>query len=247
MTFWIVKARAKRTDLSTIQRGQAQRWRTKRPPRGWKPTDGVLLWQAAPHLELRGIGTIVDIPDRDDDTAYFDIHYDSDAFAGPNIAALRKLSALRDASFLKPGAAGTVFPLTNAQARAIAKHLPIDTTAWRKNVEAADQPEMAISIRQPYTELILRGIKTTEFRSQPTKRRGRVYIYAANTPGPEAVWTEHHLEPGTLPTGQVVGTIDIMTCVKLSQRRYGYRLSNPKRIRPMTPRGHPQPVWFKPF
>ena len=39
----------------------------------------------------------------------------------------------------------------------------------------------ALSIRQPYAELILRGIKPIEFRSRPTTIIGeRFYIYAAN-------------------------------------------------------------------
>src|SRR5271168_181874 len=38
----------------------------------------------------------------------------------------------------------------------------------------------ALSIRQPYAELILRGIKPIEFRSRPTRRIGeRFYIYAS--------------------------------------------------------------------
>ena len=37
----------------------------------------------------------------------------------------------------------------------------------------------ALSIRQPWAELNLRGDKTVESRSQITKIRGRVYIYAA--------------------------------------------------------------------
>jgi hypothetical protein len=38
----------------------------------------------------------------------------------------------------------------------------------------------ALSIRQPYAELILRGIKPIEFRSRPTKVIGeRFYIYAS--------------------------------------------------------------------
>jgi predicted transcriptional regulator len=38
----------------------------------------------------------------------------------------------------------------------------------------------AISIRQPYAELILRGIKPIEFRSRPTRIIGeRFYIYAS--------------------------------------------------------------------
>lgn len=38
----------------------------------------------------------------------------------------------------------------------------------------------ALSIRQPYAELILRGIKTVEYRSRATRIVGeRFYLYAA--------------------------------------------------------------------
>jgi hypothetical protein len=38
----------------------------------------------------------------------------------------------------------------------------------------------ALSIRQPYAELILRGIKTVEYRTRPTRIVGeRFYIYAS--------------------------------------------------------------------
>lgn len=41
----------------------------------------------------------------------------------------------------------------------------------------------ALSIRQPYAELILRGIKTAEFRSRRTNILGeRFYLYAAKGP-----------------------------------------------------------------
>lgn len=33
----------------------------------------------------------------------------------------------------------------------------------------------ALSIRQPHAEAILRGTKTTEYRSKATKIRGRIY------------------------------------------------------------------------
>jgi hypothetical protein len=39
----------------------------------------------------------------------------------------------------------------------------------------------ALSIRQPYAELILRGIKTVEYRSRPTRIIGqRFHLYAVN-------------------------------------------------------------------
>ena len=40
----------------------------------------------------------------------------------------------------------------------------------------------ALSVRQPYAELILRGAKKIEYRSRPTKTSGRVYVYAAKKP-----------------------------------------------------------------
>jgi hypothetical protein len=44
-------------------------------------------------------------------------------------------------------------------------------------------PMRALSIRQPYAELILRGVKTAEFRSRRTNILGeRFYIYAAKGP-----------------------------------------------------------------
>lgn len=40
----------------------------------------------------------------------------------------------------------------------------------------------AISIRQPFVELILRGLKKREYRSKPTNIRERVYLYASLKP-----------------------------------------------------------------
>ena len=40
----------------------------------------------------------------------------------------------------------------------------------------------ALSIRQPHAEAIMRGVKPIEFRSRPTKIRGRIYIL--RRPGP---------------------------------------------------------------
>ena len=37
----------------------------------------------------------------------------------------------------------------------------------------------AISIRQPFAELVLRGDKIIEYRSKVTHVRGRVYVYAS--------------------------------------------------------------------
>jgi hypothetical protein len=50
----------------------------------------------------------------------------------------------------------------------------------KPGILACKEDMRALSIRQPYAELILRGIKPIEFRSRPTKIIGeRFYIYAS--------------------------------------------------------------------
>lgn len=106
----------------------------------------------------------------------------------------------------------------------------------------------AISIRQPYIEQILRGKKKYEYRNMPTKIRGRVYLYASHTPGPDEHWNKLKMEPGDLPSGVIVGSVEIVDCVEYGHRDYGYRLKNPKRYKKhLKPKEHPQPCWFFPF
>jgi hypothetical protein len=107
----------------------------------------------------------------------------------------------------------------------------------------------AISIRQPFVELILRGQKKIEYRSTPTIIRERVYLYASKKPvdWPEA-WADLGAEPGELPTGVIVGSVEIVDC-KYDHRNdeYHYVLRAPKRFaRPLRARNQPQPVWWRP-
>ena len=69
----------------------------------------------------------------------------------------------------------------------------------------------AISIRQAWVELILCGEKQGDYRSRPTRIRGRVYIYASLTPADStSAWKKTGKQPGELPTGQIVGTVEIV-------------------------------------
>lgn len=101
----------------------------------------------------------------------------------------------------------------------------------------------ALSIRQPWAELILRGEKTVEYRSQPTHIRGRVYIYASLAK-PEPGDQEFD---GDLARGMIVGTVEIADC-EGSDGEYGWHLENAQRLdAPLSPNEQPQPVWFYPF
>ena len=94
----------------------------------------------------------------------------------------------------------------------------------------------ALSIRQPFAELILRGMKTIEYRSRPTRIIGeRFWIYASKGRGasgggrvwsgdlavpqePLPPWMIELAEglrlwsPGELPTGVIVGSAMIERC-----------------------------------
>ena len=111
----------------------------------------------------------------------------------------------------------------------------------------------ALSIRQPYAEMILRGEKTIEYRSRPTKIIGeRFYIYASKGTKPwRHVGTQGRPpEPEALPRGVIVGTAVISHCTNGGTGRsaYEWHLIDVQRIkRPRKPRGRPQPVWFRPF
>ncbi|MCA9077940.1 MAG: ASCH domain-containing protein [Planctomycetaceae bacterium] len=129
-----------------------------------------------------------------------------------------------------------------------------------------DRDLIGLGIRQPWAELILRGIKTIEVRSQPTNVRGPIYLYVgkkfADIPAAGRIVERHELDPDALPMGSIVGTVDIVDCrpcepldepsscvpSTLMKNKFGWRLANPVRFdEPMKPRFLPYGVWFYPF
>jgi len=136
---------------------------------------------------------------------------------------------------------------------------------------------LALSIRQPWAELILRGVKTVEYRRAPTRIIGRrFHIYAAGawpaTPAhrrelDEAtrIWSRDLAMPGEgpppwmhrmmaelfeqrdLPTGVIVGSA-VIERVNETNGIWRWHLAGVERAaRLRRPERHPQPVWFEPF
>ena len=124
----------------------------------------------------------------------------------------------------------------------------------------------ALSVRQPWAELILLGHKTIEVRSRRTNLRERVYIYAGLNriePQEEArIAAQFGIDVDGLPRGVLVGTVQIVGCMplKLDDRQaacseiaeidgfYGWLLSRPQRTEELLkPTRQPQPMFFNPF
>ena len=133
-------------------------------------------------------------------------------------------------------------------------------------MEHPNKELIALGIRQPWAELILRGIKTLEVRTLPTSIRGPIYLYTskvlADTPAAQAAAALHGLDVSALPRGVLVGTIEIVDCLPcraadandaclttdIVAGKLGWRLANPERLpAPLRVRFLPYGVWFYPF
>jgi len=125
--------------------------------------------------------------------------------------------------------------------------------------EGIDVDRVALGIRQPWVELILRGFKTCEVRSRPVALRGRIYLYSSRS------WSTHSsaiqamstygVSPEGSPTGMLVGSVDIVDCraaesgdaaracvpEELLEGQYVWCLANAERL------AVPQPVHYLPF
>lgn len=109
----------------------------------------------------------------------------------------------------------------------------------------------ALSLKQPFAELIVSGRKTIELRNWNTKFRGKFLIHASKIPDSKAMKRFNFKK---LPTGMIVGEaelIDIKAYPTEEEHKkdkdkhlassfwgkYGFILKNPKRIKPVSIKG----------
>jgi hypothetical protein len=95
----------------------------------------------------------------------------------------------------------------------------------------------AISIRQPWAWAILHAGKDIENRSWYTPVRGRVWIHAGKKiDKDDIVYIESRFGievPRDLPTGGIVGSVEIVDCVAISESpwffgKFGFVLKDPR-------------------
>src|SRR5438105_4937924 len=105
----------------------------------------------------------------------------------------------------------------------------------------------ALSIRQPFAELIMSGEKPIEYRNRPVKLRERVYIYACKTPSSLEDYEDAGYDPEELSHGALIGTVEIVNCTE-GDEGYEWHLANPERLeKPLPVSVMPQPGFFWPF
>lgn len=109
----------------------------------------------------------------------------------------------------------------------------------------------ALSLKQPFAELILQGRKTIEIRKWNTHFRGEFLIHASKTPDKESMKKFGYKE---LLTGQILGKAVLVEVIKYKNLdeflkdkdkhfastkwgMYGFVLESPKRITPISCKG----------
>jgi hypothetical protein len=104
----------------------------------------------------------------------------------------------------------------------------------------------ALTVRQPWASLIIRGGKDIENRDWPTRVRGPVAIHSSAKLYREDMddacsflsgfmprFSRRIFERDNFPTGVILGTVEIVDCVRQSDSpwfmgEYGFLLRNPK-------------------
>lgn len=132
--------------------------------------------------------------------------------------------------------------------------------------DGVDHDRIALAVRQPWAELIVRGAKTVEVRSGPVQLRGPIYIYAARAISdlPDAIVaaTRFGVEIDALPRGVIVGTAELVDARPATTAdveaalvstahlagKHAWELARTVRFpQPLRVRFKPYGIWFYPF
>ncbi|WP_158680025.1 ASCH domain-containing protein [Deinococcus sp. NW-56] len=94
----------------------------------------------------------------------------------------------------------------------------------------------ALSIQQPWAELILRGDKNLEYRSRRMREMGPLLVHASGTRVPEN-FGGRDLDPDALPYRALVGVVDVVGVqeVEGEDGLYAWQLAYPRRFRTPLP------------
>lgn len=80
----------------------------------------------------------------------------------------------------------------------------------------------AISLRQPWADLVMQGKKTLELRSWTVSYRGPLAIHASQTVS-EAACQAFGIRPDQVTSGAILGTVELVSILELDEREYQAR------------------------
>lgn len=122
-SYWVMKGNPRENQWNLILiPGEEATWHTGKPPRSWTKGDRIFCWESSPARRMVGFAELINPNEGHDKNGHrlFQIRYLSSPLDYQvTIDDLRLKEELKECSFLKSGAAGTVFPITRDQATVI--------------------------------------------------------------------------------------------------------------------------------
>jgi hypothetical protein len=94
----------------------------------------------------------------------------------------------------------------------------------------------ALSVRQPWAELIARGTKKKEFRTWSRSCFGELLIVASKAVDADAI-EEEGLDPAALVFGRAVCVVDFHKVTGDDGDGYAWHFRNPRRVEPIDVKG----------
>lgn len=178
VNYWVVKGRPDENDFDTILvPNEEQAWRTRRPlPKQLAEGDFVFIWASSPWREFVGLAQFrssIDDKDKDGNNRFL-LKYISPRLTRPmGIEALRDDATLNKdgvPSFLKAGAAGTIFPLTTQQGQRIrsllvASNPSLSSSQSSRNLCASDVAEPPNRIEVTISRIIRDTAKSRSLKT----------------------------------------------------------------------------------
>ena len=76
---------------------------------------------------------------------------------------------------------------------------------------------LALSVRQPWANLIVLGLKDMEIRTWATKYRGRLLIHAGTTFDRVAMW---RFPMETVPRGAIIGSVKLAEILRFTRKTW---------------------------
>jgi len=95
------------------------------------------------------------------------------------------------------------------------------------------EPLVALSVRQPWMDMILRGVKTLEIRTWRVNRRGLIALHAPRTIEFGPAYFYGYKEPWNLPRGKIVAVAEIADVIDLNERLWTEQVLQHRQPLPM--------------
>jgi len=92
-----------------------------------------------------------------------------------------------------------------------------------------------LSIKQPWVEAILLGMKREEYRSWLTRHRGLLALHAGGSLARPGFARYPGISREGVVRGAVIGVVDVTGCIEPGGGGYAWLLENPRRLREPIP------------